>query len=75
MSRADAALDPAPANPEGAVAAPALRNFLGGRWVAAGAAPTLDDLNPATGELLAMVPLSGAAEVDQAVTAAAAAQP
>jgi malonate-semialdehyde dehydrogenase (acetylating)/methylmalonate-semialdehyde dehydrogenase len=57
--------------------APLLRNFVGGKWVAAragggnGATPgTLPVPNPATEELLAHVPLSGADDVDAAVTAA-----
>ena len=35
----------------------------------------LEDINPATGELVGLVPLSGAADVDAAVAAARAAQP
>jgi malonate-semialdehyde dehydrogenase (acetylating)/methylmalonate-semialdehyde dehydrogenase len=53
-----------------------LRNYVGGGWVDAEApAGTLEDREPATGELAAMVPLSGAADVDAAVAAARAAQP
>ncbi|HMJ03633.1 MAG TPA: CoA-acylating methylmalonate-semialdehyde dehydrogenase [Conexibacter sp.] len=52
-----------------------LRNHIGGAWVEAVGAETLEDRDPATGELLARVPLSGAAEVDAAVAAARAAQP
>ena len=38
-----------------------LGNYIGGRWVPAGAESTLLDVtNPATGEVLARVPLSGA---------------
>ncbi len=48
----------------------ALQNFVDGSWVAAQAPETLADHNPATGELLAHVPLSGAADVDAAVLAA-----
>jgi malonate-semialdehyde dehydrogenase (acetylating)/methylmalonate-semialdehyde dehydrogenase len=47
-----------------------LRNYVGGRWREAQAEETLDTRNPATGELLARVPLSGAGEVDDAVSAA-----
>jgi malonate-semialdehyde dehydrogenase (acetylating) / methylmalonate-semialdehyde dehydrogenase len=52
-----------------------LRNYVGGEWVAAAAVETLDDVDPASGETAALVPLSGAAEVDAAVAAARAAQP
>ena len=47
-----------------------LRNYIGGEWVAPAAADYLDLTNPATGEQLGRVPLSGAREVDQAVAAA-----
>ena len=52
-----------------------LRNYIDGRWVAAAAGATLADRNPATGELLGRVPLSGADDVDLAVAAARRAQP
>ena len=52
-----------------------LQNYIGGRWVAAATDEMLADRNPATGELLGHVPLSGAADVDAAVRAARAAQP
>ena len=52
-----------------------LRNFVGGEWVAAEGVEGLPDVDPASGETLATVPLSGAAEVDAAVRAARAAQP
>jgi malonate-semialdehyde dehydrogenase (acetylating)/methylmalonate-semialdehyde dehydrogenase len=47
-----------------------IRNYVGGRWVDADARETLDVTNPASGETLAEVPLSGAADVDHAVRAA-----
>jgi malonate-semialdehyde dehydrogenase (acetylating)/methylmalonate-semialdehyde dehydrogenase len=47
-----------------------LRNFVGGGWVDAAGGETLDDVNPATGEVAALVPLSGEADVDAAVRAA-----
>src|SRR5947207_15948410 len=50
-----------------------LRNYIGGEWVGPAAADYLDITNPATGEPLGRVPLSGAREVDQAVAAAQAA--
>jgi malonate-semialdehyde dehydrogenase (acetylating)/methylmalonate-semialdehyde dehydrogenase len=52
-----------------------LRNYIGGAWVAPSAADTLEDRNPATGQLDALVPLSDAADVDAAATAARAAFP
>ena len=53
-----------------------LSNYVGGAWIEAQApAGTLEDRDPATGELAAMIPLSGAADVDAAVLAARAAQP
>jgi malonate-semialdehyde dehydrogenase (acetylating)/methylmalonate-semialdehyde dehydrogenase len=52
-----------------------LRNFVGGRWVEAETGETREVRNPATDEVLARVPLGGAAEVDAAVRAAAAAFP
>jgi len=50
-----------------------LRNHIGGAWVDAAAAQTLDDIDPATGAVEARVPLSGPADVDAAVKAARAA--
>jgi malonate-semialdehyde dehydrogenase (acetylating)/methylmalonate-semialdehyde dehydrogenase len=47
-----------------------VRDYVGGRWIESTAAKTADVRNPATGELLARVPLGGAAEVDAAVRAA-----
>jgi malonate-semialdehyde dehydrogenase (acetylating) / methylmalonate-semialdehyde dehydrogenase len=46
-----------------------LRNYVAGRWVDS-AGDTLDVTNPATGELLARVPLSTAEELADAVIAA-----
>jgi malonate-semialdehyde dehydrogenase (acetylating) / methylmalonate-semialdehyde dehydrogenase len=50
-----------------------LRNYIGGQWTAATASPTLPVTNPATGDVLAQAPLSGAADVARAVEAASAA--
>ena len=50
-----------------------LRNYIGGEWVPSAATDFLDATNPATGESLGRVPLSGARDVDQAVAAAQAA--
>jgi malonate-semialdehyde dehydrogenase (acetylating)/methylmalonate-semialdehyde dehydrogenase len=47
-----------------------IRNYVGGKWVDAEGAERLDVTNPATGETIAEVPLSGRAEVDRAVAAA-----
>ena len=52
-----------------------LGNYVGGRWVEAAGRETREVRNPATDEVLARVPLSGPAEVDAAVAAAAAAFP
>lgn len=52
-----------------------LRNYIGGEWVASASKDSLDDIDPATGELLARVPLSTVADVDAAAKAARAAQP
>jgi malonate-semialdehyde dehydrogenase (acetylating)/methylmalonate-semialdehyde dehydrogenase len=62
-------------NETGGAPATTLRNYVGGAWAAAGSAPTLEDVNPATGVTLAHVPLSGTTEVEAAVAAARAAQP
>jgi malonate-semialdehyde dehydrogenase (acetylating)/methylmalonate-semialdehyde dehydrogenase len=53
-----------------------LDNYVAGTWTPATAASDeLDVTNPATGEVLARVPLSGAADLDAAVAAARAALP
>jgi malonate-semialdehyde dehydrogenase (acetylating) / methylmalonate-semialdehyde dehydrogenase len=52
-----------------------LSNYVGGAWTPARTQDTLDVENPATGELLAKVPLSTQADVDAAVAAARAALP
>jgi malonate-semialdehyde dehydrogenase (acetylating)/methylmalonate-semialdehyde dehydrogenase len=53
-----------------------LENYVGGGWTPATAATgELDVTNPATGETLARVPLSGAADLDAAVRAAREALP
>ena len=58
-------------------AARILANYVGGRWIMpmASASGLLDVTNPASGEVLARVPLSGVAEVEAAVAAATAALP
>jgi len=52
-----------------------LSNYVGGAWAAPIAAATQESRNPASGELLARVPLSGAEDVDAAARAARAAFP
>ena len=54
-----------------------LDNYVGGAWTpaSAAAAEPLDVTNPATGEVLARVPLSGREDLDAAVAAARAALP
>lgn len=52
-----------------------LDNYLGGAWTSASGSEQLDVVNPSTGEVLARVPLSTAADVDAAVAAARAALP
>ncbi|MFN2572371.1 MAG: CoA-acylating methylmalonate-semialdehyde dehydrogenase [Gemmatimonadales bacterium] len=52
-----------------------LRNCIGGQWTSAAAADSLELTNPATGEPLGTVPLSGAREVGEAVAAAQTAFP
>jgi 1-pyrroline dehydrogenase len=47
------------------------QNFIGGKWVPAADGATLEVVAPATGERIAEVPASGAADVDAAVEAAA----
>src|ERR671932_1883837 len=55
----------------GGVAMEVLKNFVGGNPVAAEVEDELEVPDPATGELLGLVPLSGAADVDRAVQIAA----
>src|SRR5262245_41181647 len=52
-----------------------IENYINGSWVKSSGTTQLDVKNPATGELLAKVPLSPAEDVDAAVKAAAAAFP
>ena len=57
-----------------AEAARTLHNYIGGRWLEHDG-ETLEDRDPATGELAAHIPLSGAEAVGRAVAAAREAQP
>jgi malonate-semialdehyde dehydrogenase (acetylating)/methylmalonate-semialdehyde dehydrogenase len=52
------------------VATRTLKNYIGGRWVEADGAETIEITNPANGEVLGHAPLSGASVVDEAVRAA-----
>ncbi len=53
-----------------------LENYVGGRWTpAVDPSEVLDVTNPASGEVLARVPMSGTADLDAAVQAARAALP
>jgi malonate-semialdehyde dehydrogenase (acetylating)/methylmalonate-semialdehyde dehydrogenase len=52
-----------------------LPHFIDGEWIESTASEWLDVPNPATGEVLARVPLAGTDEVNRAVEAAAAAFP
>ncbi|MDF1503716.1 CoA-acylating methylmalonate-semialdehyde dehydrogenase [Roseisolibacter sp. H3M3-2] len=65
---------PPDASPEAAPRHGTVRNHVGGAWVDGGA-ELLDVHAPATGAVIARVPLSGPAEVDAAVRAARAALP
>jgi malonate-semialdehyde dehydrogenase (acetylating)/methylmalonate-semialdehyde dehydrogenase len=47
-----------------------IQNYVGGEWVAPETDRALEVLNPATQQAIAMVPLSGTADVEQAVAAA-----
>ena len=47
-----------------------LRNYVGGRWVDSSSSDFLDITNPATGDVLARVPLSSKAELDEAARTA-----
>jgi malonate-semialdehyde dehydrogenase (acetylating) / methylmalonate-semialdehyde dehydrogenase len=47
-----------------------LDNYIGGRWTPSGSDEALDVANPASGEVLARVPLSSADDLDAAVRAA-----
>ncbi len=50
-----------------------LRNYIGGKWVDASGVGSEPLYNPATGEVIAAVPLSDASDVERAVQAAGAA--
>src|SRR5437879_8506877 len=52
------------------MATPTLQNHIDGRWVDATDRGTFENINPATGELIANVAKSTVADVDRAVDAA-----
>ena len=52
-----------------------LSNYIAGQWREASTESAIEDIDPATGEVFAQVPLSGVNEVDAAVRAAKEAQP
>lgn len=52
-----------------------LQNYINGGWRRSGASHFLSIVNPATAQVIAQVPLSSAAEVDEAVRSAASAFP
>jgi malonate-semialdehyde dehydrogenase (acetylating)/methylmalonate-semialdehyde dehydrogenase len=54
---------------------PDVQNYIGGTFLDSSGNDYLDVMNPATGEPISRVPLSGAAEVERAVAAAQAAFP
>jgi aldehyde dehydrogenase (NAD+) len=57
----------------GAVEMATYKNYIDGAWVPARSGQVMESLNPATGEVLGLVPRSGAEDVDAAVAAAASA--
>ena len=48
----------------------AVENYIGGRWAPAASGATLESRDPATGDLVATAPQSGAEDVDRAVAEA-----
>jgi malonate-semialdehyde dehydrogenase (acetylating) / methylmalonate-semialdehyde dehydrogenase len=72
---ADAAQSQGTLETSAAPPAARLRNYVAGEWVEVEGVGALEDIDPATGQRVADVPLSGAAAVAAAVEAARAAQP
>ncbi|HSI81782.1 MAG TPA: CoA-acylating methylmalonate-semialdehyde dehydrogenase [Solirubrobacterales bacterium] len=58
-----------------ATATRTLPNYIDGSWAEPRATETIDDRDPASGEVVARVPMSGADDIDAAVRAAREAQP
>ena len=67
---AETAVSDAARRGPGAGEAPAIPNFIGGRWVPSRSSRFQDVTNPARGEVIARAPLSSAEELDEAVAAA-----
>jgi malonate-semialdehyde dehydrogenase (acetylating)/methylmalonate-semialdehyde dehydrogenase len=63
------------AGPEAGPSVRTLQNYVGGGWVDSSATAFGEVRNPATDQILARVPLGGAADVDRAVQAATRAYP
>jgi malonate-semialdehyde dehydrogenase (acetylating)/methylmalonate-semialdehyde dehydrogenase len=63
------------AGPEVATSVRTLQNYVGGRWIDSAATIFGEVRNPASDQLLARVPMGGAADVDRAVQAALKAYP
>jgi len=63
------------AGPEVATSVRTLQNYVGGRWIDSAATNFGEVRNPANDQLLARVPMGGAADVDRAVQAALKAYP
>ena len=54
---------------------PVIQNYINGSWVDTSTSKTMDVISPLDGNLLSRVPMSSAADLDKAVTAAQAAFP
>jgi len=52
------------------MATPHLKNYIDGRWVESASGAAFDDLDPATGEVIATATRSGPADIDKAIEAA-----
>ena len=48
---------------------PTIKNYIGGKWVAASTQETIEDIGPATGMCIAHIPRSGQRDVQDAVAA------
>src|SRR4029453_12280282 len=73
--RCDSAKIGAPKEAAMGVTTSTYENFVGGEWVGAVEGETMEVLNPATGEAIALVPRGTQADVDRAVEAAKEALP
>ena len=75
VSNTNTLAHPNPPNAQDTSTVRILSNYVAGRWLPAQSTGLLDVTNPANGEVLARVPLSGAADLEAAVAAANAALP